>query len=380
MQLQPAAPRRAREGRRSGGGRDADGVQHDRRQRRGLDGHRGDEGVARQSRGHRRLDRARRPGAPVRRPGLPGRLRQDHPRRRDGARSPRCAGARALQRHDLPGRGQGRPERHGRDRLRGDRRLPRGVDHARRVARDRERRVPRPRSLWRPVHGQHDEHGDGVHRALAGRAQRHPGRGSSQGSGRLHRGRAGHGPRPARHPAVVDRHAQGARERHRERRRDRRFDQRRPPPTGDRARIRDPARHRRVRGDRRPHPDRRRHAAGRPLHGDRHVRGRWRRARHARTAQAAGPPPRWREDRRWSDDRGDRRRRQGDARSEGRRPARAPDQGDRRPRHPARDALPRGLRRQAGRARATPAPRPGPGLRLRSGLLRRGPGPAHQAG
>ena len=37
--------------------------------------------------------------------------------------------------------------------------------------------------LRRPVHGQHDEHGDGVHRPVAGRPQRHPGRGSGQGRG-----------------------------------------------------------------------------------------------------------------------------------------------------------------------------------------------------
>ncbi len=38
--------------------------------------------------------------------------------------------------------------------------------------------------VWRPVHGQHDVDGDGVHRSLARRPQRHPGRGSGQGRGR----------------------------------------------------------------------------------------------------------------------------------------------------------------------------------------------------
>ena len=52
-------------------------------------------------------------------------------------------------------------------------------------------------------------------------------------------GRAGHGPGPARHPAVADRQPGGARERHRLGRRDRRLDQRRPAPPGDRPRVRD---------------------------------------------------------------------------------------------------------------------------------------------
>ena len=99
--------------------------------------------------------------------------------------------------------------------------------------------------------------------------------------------RAGHGPRPARRPAVVDRDPRGARERDRQRGRDRRLDQRRPAPAGDRPRVRHPARHRRVRRDRRPDAAHRRHAAGRPLHRARHVRGRRRGAGHARAAQAA---------------------------------------------------------------------------------------------
>ena len=47
--------------------------------------------------------------------------------------------------------------------------------------------------------------------------------------------------------------------------------------------------------DRRSDAGRRRHAAGRPLHRHRHVRGGRRRARHARAAQAARPAPRRRD-------------------------------------------------------------------------------------
>ena len=48
------------------------------------------------------FDRAGRPRPPVRRPGLPRRLRQDDARRRHGARPPRHPRAGALQRDDLP--------------------------------------------------------------------------------------------------------------------------------------------------------------------------------------------------------------------------------------------------------------------------------------
>ena len=65
-----------------------------------------------QPRGHRRLDRARRPGPPVRRHRVPRRLRQDDPGRRDGARAARDPRPRPLQRHDLPGHVQGPAGRH----------------------------------------------------------------------------------------------------------------------------------------------------------------------------------------------------------------------------------------------------------------------------
>ena len=56
LQLQPAAARGVRQGGHPGSGRHADGVQHHRRERRRVDGHRGDEGVADQPRGDRGLD------------------------------------------------------------------------------------------------------------------------------------------------------------------------------------------------------------------------------------------------------------------------------------------------------------------------------------
>ena len=85
LQLPPARPRRARQRGRPRRRRHADGVQHRRRLRRGDDGHPGDEGLAGQPRGDRRLDRADGPRLPVRRDRRPLRLRQDDPRLRDGA-------------------------------------------------------------------------------------------------------------------------------------------------------------------------------------------------------------------------------------------------------------------------------------------------------
>ncbi len=112
--------------------------------------------------------------------------------------------------------------------------------------------------------------------------------------------------RADRRPSHV-RHARGPRRRHRVGRGDRRIDQRRPASPGDRPRVRDPARHRRVRGHRRPDADRGRHAAGRPLHRVRPVRRRWSRAGHARAAGAARSPPRVATDGGRTDHRPDRR-------------------------------------------------------------------------
>ena len=76
---------------------------------------------------------------------------------------------RPLQRDDLPGHVQGPAERDRGHRLRGDRRVPGRQDHARRAVRDRERRLPGPGCLRRPVHGQHD-----VHASWSSSASRRP--------------------------------------------------------------------------------------------------------------------------------------------------------------------------------------------------------------
>ena len=126
-----------RDARREGQGghprrrRHADGVQHDRDLRRDHDGHAGHEDVAGQPRGRRRLDRARRPRAHVRRDRRARRLRQDDPGRGDGAgaaQRPRRAAVRRLD--------PARP-------LQGRRRLdPRGLRGA-------SARTPRARSATR---------------------------------------------------------------------------------------------------------------------------------------------------------------------------------------------------------------------------------------
>ena len=266
-------------------GRDADGVQHRLGLRRRLHGHRGDAGLARLARGDRRLDRARRARAPARRPGLPGRLRQDDPGRGDGARAPRPAGPRALQRLDrarpLPG-----PRRDHPGRLRGDRHARGREDDRRGAARARERRLPRRRRLRRPVHGEHDVHRPRVPGDQPGRPQRDPGaRPREAGGGRAGRA-ARHGPAAPRRAPVPRDHARRARERDRLRRSDRRLDERRPPPARHRLRARHPAHDRRLRPDRRAHAGRRQPQARRALRRHRHLRGRRRRARRPRAGQA----------------------------------------------------------------------------------------------
>ena len=143
VQPQPARPRGARQARRPGRRRHADGVQHDRGLGRRLDGNVRHARVARLARGDRRLDRARRARAPLRRARPARRLRQDEPRRRDGGRAPRHPVRRLLLGLDrarpLPAaRGVGRR------RLRGDRRV-----------RGRARSAPRTctSSSRRPVPG-----------------------------------------------------------------------------------------------------------------------------------------------------------------------------------------------------------------------------------
>ena len=58
-----------------------------------------------------------------------------------------------------PGVYKGRARRHGRQGVRGDRRVPGRQDQPRRAVRDRERRLPGRRRVRRPVHRQHDGHG-----------------------------------------------------------------------------------------------------------------------------------------------------------------------------------------------------------------------------
>ena len=246
-----------------------------------------------QPRGHRRLDRAGRSRTPARRPGLPGRLRQDRSRARRWPSAASTSPAWSLYNGTIyPGIVDG---------VRNATVVTVfeaiGAYRAGKITLERLYEVenaacPGPGACGGQFTANTMSTVLEFIGPLAGRPQRHPGRGPGQGRRRPRGRRAGDGPRPARRAAVVDRHPPLARERDRQRRGDRRLDQRRPPPPRHRPRVRHPARHRRVRRDRRPDPGRRRHAAGRPLHRHRHVRGRRRRARHARAAQATGPPPR----------------------------------------------------------------------------------------
>ena len=148
---------KVKEGVRAAGGV-AHRVQHRGGLRRRLHGHRGDEGVAHQPGGHRRLHRAGDPRAPVRRGGGAVRLRQDHPGHGHGAGAAGPAVADALRRlhhaRAVPGARRDHP---GRVRGRG---RPRGQeDDRRRVAGPRKQRLPRPRCVRRTVHRQHHGHG-----------------------------------------------------------------------------------------------------------------------------------------------------------------------------------------------------------------------------
>ena len=190
LQLPPARPGRARQGGRPRRRRHADGVQHRRRLRRGDDGNPGDEGLADQPRGDRRLDRADGPRLPVRRDRRPLRLRQDDPRLRDGAGPARRALGAALRRLDRP-RPLARPRRHDPRHLRGDRRPQRRRHERRGTERARGRRQSRRRRLRRPVHRQHDGlclRGAGDQRRRLGDG---PGRRRRQGDRRREDRRAG---------------------------------------------------------------------------------------------------------------------------------------------------------------------------------------------
>ena len=355
-------------------GRDADRVQHDRRLRRRLDGDRGHARVARLARGDRRLDRARRARAPVRRPRLPRRLRQDDPGGGDGAGAARPPRARALQRLDrarpLPGR-----RRHDPGRLRGGRRARRGDDERRGGARARERRLPGRGRVRRPVHGEHDVDGARLPRHLPGRPERDPGAAPVQGRGRLRGGRARDAARARRRPAVAHHHARGARQRGRVDRGQRRLDERRPAPARDRARARHPVHARGLRRGRGADARDREPQARRPLRRDRHARSRRRRARRARAAEAGRP----RHAASAPNVDGRSLAEIAEAVEEtpgpgGRRPARDAAEGDRRPARHLRQPRAGRRDREARRARAARPPRPGARLRLGGGLLRGGQG------
>ena len=175
VQLQPARAGGEGQGRDPGGRRHADGVQHDLGLRWGLDGNRGNEGLARVARGDRGLDRAGRTGTPVRWSRVPGRMRQDVAGCCDGAGAPRPAWPGPLQRHDPSRRAARETGRHGRDRIRGDRRVSGREDQPRRAAGDRGRGLPRSRRVRRPIHREHDEHRPGVPGAQPRRPERDSG-------------------------------------------------------------------------------------------------------------------------------------------------------------------------------------------------------------
>ena len=172
------------EGRHPRRRRHADRVQHHRRLRRHLDGHRGDEGVADQPRGDRRLDRAGRRAGICSTPSSRCRAAT----RRSRARSWRWRGSTCPslmlyggsiapghlgdQRCDHPGR------------VRGGRRVQRRArSPTRNCARSRTSPVPGAGRLRRAIHRQHD--GDGGRDAghLADGHGQRPGDRCAQGCG-----------------------------------------------------------------------------------------------------------------------------------------------------------------------------------------------------
>ena len=155
--LQPQSAR-ARRPRRGGGdrrGRRPARLQHDRRLRQPVAGDTRDARLADLARGDRRLDRADGARARLRRPRLPGRLRQDGAGRLDGARARRQAGRRPLRRADARGP-LARPGRDDPGRLGGGRCGGARADAPRRPRRARAARMSRRGHLRRPLHRQHD--------------------------------------------------------------------------------------------------------------------------------------------------------------------------------------------------------------------------------
>jgi hypothetical protein len=94
---------------RAGGGHGRVDFPHDRHQRRHLDGHTGDEGVAALARHHRRLDRGRDARTILRRQCRAAWLRQEHARHDHGGGAPQPPDNHRLWRHH-PRRTFGRSE------------------------------------------------------------------------------------------------------------------------------------------------------------------------------------------------------------------------------------------------------------------------------
>ena len=182
VQPQPARARRPRRRRRDCRGRRPAGLQHDRRLRQPVAGNAGDALLADLARGDRRLDRADGARARLRRPRLPGRLRQDGAGRPDGARPRRQAGRRPLRRPDAR-RPLARPRRDDSGRLGGGRRGGERADAARRPRRARAACVSRAGHVRRPLHRQHDGRRARLPRDRPDRRRADPGR-RARGEGR----------------------------------------------------------------------------------------------------------------------------------------------------------------------------------------------------
>ena len=165
-----------------------------------------------------------------------------------------------------------------------------------------------------------------------------------------------------------------ARERDRVRLGDRRQHQRRAPPAGDRRRVRDDADARRVHRGRRPDAAHRRHAPGRPVRGGRHVRRRRRRASSCASCSSADL---LHGDEKTVDGRTIAKVAADTVETPGQqvvRPIDNPIKADGRPHDPpAAASRPTGASLKLAGARAAPAPRAGPRVRLRDRVLRGGP-------
>ena len=180
--------------------------------------------LAGQPRGDRRLDRARRPRPPARRPGLPGRLRQDDPRRGDGAGPARHARAGALQRLDRAGHVPAAATSPSRTSSRRSARTPAGKIDAEELHELEYGGLPGRGRLRRPVHRQHDGHGARVPGLSPGGHERRSRRSTGARATPPQAGRrAGHAAGARRRAARRDHHPRGARERRRLGRRHRRL-------------------------------------------------------------------------------------------------------------------------------------------------------------